>query len=132
VLRSVRKWIGGIAKLVHIKAARNFLGQTGGNVLIIFRMTARNVRARHDYFGPERFDVPDFSCDILSGITRMNAITFRARDQGEAKGAGIGRPVASITTPPACSFPSPARGRLDHGQRDTVLNRSGRILIFEL
>src|ERR1700687_5033024 len=41
----LRERIRRIPELVHVKAARNFFSQSRGDVLVIFRVAARHVRA---------------------------------------------------------------------------------------
>ena len=68
----VRERIGRIAKLIHVKRAGNFFGQTRRDVLIIFRMAAGHVGARQiRTSAPSALTCEIFSCDILSGITSM-------------------------------------------------------------
>ena len=72
VERSCASGIGRIAKLIDVKGARNFLGQPRRHVLVIFRMPARHVANAPGALprrGRARAQI--FSCDILSGMTRM-------------------------------------------------------------
>ena len=56
----MREWIGRIAKLIHIKSARNFLGQPRRHILIIFRMPASNIRTGQPHFRAKRPDMGNF------------------------------------------------------------------------
>ena len=56
----VGKRIRRIAKLIHIKSARNFVGKSRGHVLIIFRMTAGYVGTGQPNLGTKCPHVRDF------------------------------------------------------------------------
>ena len=70
-----------IAKLIYIKAAWNFLSESRRNVLIIFRMPARYIRADDAHLSAERAHVEDLLLRHFVGNNEQHAITFRAGDQ---------------------------------------------------
>ena len=125
----VRERIGRIAELIDVKRARNFRRQSRGDILIIFRMPAGHVASRQANFRAERADVGDFLLRHLVGNDEDDAITLRAGDEGEAE-AGVARGrlddrAAGLQLPIALR-------RLDHRERDAVLDRAGRILVLQL
>ena len=125
----VRERIGRIAELIDVKCAGNFCRQSDRHVLIIFRMTARDIGPRHPHFGAECAHVRDFFLRHLVGNDQDNAIAFRAAIS--ARPRPVFPAVASIIVPPGSQFPI-ALGRFDHRERDTILDRAGRILVLEL
>ena len=81
----VRERIRRIAELVDVKSARNFFGQAERHVLIIFRMTARNIGTREPHFRAERTHMRDFFLRHFVGDDKDDAIAFRARDQARGR-----------------------------------------------
>src|SRR5216683_6614207 len=117
-----------ISKLVDVKAAGNFLSQTGGDILIIFRMTARHIRAGKPDLRTERADMRDFFLRHLVGNDQDDAVAFRAGDQGEAESGVAG---GRLNDGPARLKFSLVFCGFDHGERNTVFDRARRILIFK-
>ena len=107
----VRERICWIAELIHIKGTRDFRGQVRRHVLVIFRMTARDVGSCQPHFGAERADMSNFFLRHFVGDNKNEAISFRAGDQGEAES---GVPCSSFDDRAAgLQFPIPFR-RFNH------------------
>ena len=81
----MRQRIRRISKLIYVKAARNFLGQSRGHVLIIFGVAASHVRARDPHFGAESFDVRDFFLRHLVWDHEQDAIAFGTGHERETQ-----------------------------------------------
>src|SRR5438093_5435513 len=47
----VRQRVRRITELIHVKGTWNFFGESGGHILVIFRMTAGHIRSRDAHFG---------------------------------------------------------------------------------
>ncbi len=128
-MRSCASRIGRIAELVDVKRARDFLGQARGHILVIFRMPARDIGARHPHFRAERAHVRDFFLRHLVGNDEDDAITFGRGDERETEagvaGGGFDDGAAGLEVPVAL-------GRFDHGEGDAVLDRAGRVLVLQL
>ncbi len=124
----VRERIGRIAELINVEAARNFLGQARRDVLIIFRVTAGDVRARHPHLGAERAHVGDFFLRHLVGNNENAAVAFGAGDQSQAETGIAGSRLDDRAARLQFSI---AFRRLDHRESDAILDRAGRILVLE-
>ena len=125
----VGKRIRRVAELVHVKRARNLRGQTRRHVLVILRMTARDVRARQPHFSPERANVRDFFLRHFVGNNQDGPVTFCAADQGQAQ-TGVASSRFDDRSA-GLQFPI-ALGGFDHRERDAILDRSARVVVFEL
>ena len=125
----VRERIGRIAELIDVEGAGNFRGEAGRHILIIFRMTAGDVGARHPHLGAERAHVRDFFLRHLVGDNENAAVAFCAGDQSQAE-AGI--PGSRLDNGAARLQFSIAFRRFDHRESDAILDRAGRVLVLEL
>ena len=115
----MRERVRRIAKLIHIKPARDLLREPRGDILIIFRMTAGDVRPDDAHFRAERAHVRNFLLRHLVGNDEQHAITFRSRDKRQTE-AGVASGCLDHR-PPRLQF-SFRLGRFNHGKRDTVLD----------
>ncbi len=125
----MRQRIGRIAKLINVKSAWNFTGQARRHVLIIFRMTARYVGARQPNFGTKRAHVRDFLLRHLVRYNENTAITFGRGDQRQPQPGIAGSRLDNRAAGYELAIPL---GRFNHGERDPIFDRTGRILIFQL
>ena len=124
----MRQRIRRVAKLVDVKCARNFLGESCGHVLIIFRVAASHIRPGDPHFGTESSYVRNFFLRHLVRDHQQDAITFCAGNERQPQ---TGIPCGSLHDRAARLQISLSLGRFDHRQRDSVLDRATRILIFK-
>ena len=107
----VRQRIRGIAKLIHIKGARDFLGQSRGHILVIFGMPTSHIRARDPHLGTEGLYVRDFFLRHFVRNHQQDAITFGTRHERETQ---TGVPCRGFNDRAAWLQMSFGLGRLDH------------------
>ena len=95
----MRERVRGVAKLIDIKAARSFPGQSCSNVLVIFRVAARHIRPGDPHFGPECSHVGDLFLRHLVRNHEQDAITL-----------GTGNKRKTESSIPCCGFNDRATG----------------------
>ncbi len=115
----MRNRIRRVAELVHIKSAGDLGRETCRYILIIFRMTARHVRTRDADFGAERAHVEDFFLGHFIGNDEQDAIAFRTGNERETEAGVASGCLDHRAAGLQFSF---ALSRLDHGERDAVLD----------
>ena len=121
--------IGGIAELVDVEGAGDLRRQPFGHVLVIFGMALADIGAGHAHLGAQGPQMEDLLLGHLVGDDQDQAIALLRGDEGEAE-ARIAR--GRLHQRAAGLQASIALRRLDHRQRDAVLDRAAGILVLQL
>src|SRR5262249_30894300 len=118
-----------IVELIDVKRVWNLLREARRHVLVVLRMPLADVAARDANFSAQRLEMQNLLLRHLVGNNQDGPITLRLRHQREPQ-AGIAG--GRLDDRGAWLEPAVAFRRLNHGERNTILDRAGWILVFEL
>ena len=120
----VRLRIRFVGKLIDVVRVGIILRDLLGNILVVLRISLRNITAREHNFCTHRAQVRDLLVAHLVRHDNRKAIAFLPRDQRKRKTR-----VACSRFDDATALLQLARllGRIDHRDRDAILDRVARI-----
>ncbi len=125
----VRQWICRVVELIDVPRSRRLARDTFGQVLIILRVSAPNVAARHHHLSAQRLQVTHFLAAHLVGNDQDERISFLRRHQRQSQAGVSGRGLDQRRAGLDSSF---ALGGFNHRAADAILDRSARIVAFKL
>ncbi len=125
----VRQRVRRVGELVHIDRVGGVGGQPLGDVLVVFRVALANVGAGQAHVHAQAAQVLDLLARHLVGHHQDQPVALEDAHLGQAQagvaGGGLDDGAAGLQ-------PAVLLGRLDHGERDAVLDRAARVHVLQL
>ena len=125
----MRQRVGFVVELVDVKRAGQFVRQTLGVILVIGRMALVDVGAGQHHLGTQRAQVENLLAAHFVRHHQDQRVAFLGGDQGQAETGiarrGLNNRAARLQLTGTFRF-------VNHRQRNAILNRPARILVFQL